>query len=275
MQTCSILEDKQITKEISDFLAAEKLRQSTKPNIEISLSAFEKRLSQKFNCSADLDRKRITDILNTIIISRNKYLESSSKGRPIQLFTLNTIEPEIIEHPKSFVQSETIPSSNAASPLNLSPCFSGRVQVHGENINTARWPKGILFIPNFLTESQQLFFRNNMNISESNSARFNCLLELFSQYNFAPSISGKTLTHQNSPHSPTRQITANGTMFFLVIGETTLFTLKRRGEDIQIPLVSGSLLRIDSSLKDWNSQISPPKTGMNFIVQFEFSEPKL
>lgn len=274
MQTCSVLEDKQITKEIADFLASEKLRQSTKPNIEISLSAFERRLGQKFKCSAEIDRKRITDILNTIITARNKYLGSSSRGRPIQLFTLITIEPEIIERPKNFPQSETILSSKVPSPLNLSPCFSGRVQVHGENINTTYWPEGILLIPNFLTESQQLFFRNNMNISEPNSARFNCLLDLFSQYNFAPPVSGKTLTYQNSQHSPPRQIIANGTILFLSIGETVLLTFKIRGANIQIPLVSGSLLRIDSSLKDWNSQISPPKTGMNFMMEFIFSVPK-
>lgn len=273
MQTCSVLEDRQITKEISDFLAAEKLHQSNKPNIEISLSAFETRLSQKFKCSAELDRKRITVMLDTILASRNKYLETLSKGRSVQLFILTAMEPETTNQLKNFPQLETISYSKAASPLNLSPCFSGRVQVHGENINTSHWPEGVLLIPNFLTESQQSFFRNNMNISETNSARFNCLLELFPQYNFAPSMPGKVLTHQNLPNSPAKQVNTNGTSLFLSIGETISFTLKRKGHDIHIPLVSGSLLRIDSSLNDCNCQISPPKTGTNFTIQFIF--PKL
>lgn len=275
MQTCSVLEDRQITKEIADFLAAEKLRQSNKSNIEISLSAFEKRLSQKFKCSAELDRKRITVMLDTILASRNKYLETLSKGRPVQLFILTAKEPETIDQLRSSPQSETISYSKVPSPLNLSPCFSGRIQVHGENINTSHWPEGIILIPNFLTESQQSFFLNNINISEPNSSRFDCLIELFSQYNFAPSISGKILIHQTLPNSQSKQVSANGTALFLSIGETVLFMLKRKGHDIHIPLVSGSLLRIDSSLKDWNSQISPLKTGMNFTIQFIFPEPRL
>jgi hypothetical protein len=273
MQACSELNDKQITKEISDFLSAEKASQTNRANILISLSAFERRLGQKFKCSAELDRNRITKMLEAIIASRNKYLESSSKGSSVPLFVLSISEPEVRRANSNEPKGNFLggPGERSA-PENLSPCFSGIVQVSGENINIKNWPDGLLLVPNFLTESQQLFFRNNVNDPVSSSGRLECLLGLFSEYKFAPSIPGKTLIHPNPPRSPNLKINVVGTVLLLSIGETSLSSISYKGINVHIPLVSGSLLRLDSSLRDWNVQISSPKTGMNLIVEFKFPE---
>lgn len=263
MQSCSVLEDKQITKEISDFLASEKTLQSNKPGVSISLSAFEKKLSQKFKCSVEVDRQRIIGMLTMILTARNRYLESSSKGRPVQLFILTTDEPEI-EPSQVEVPENIIP--------DLSPCFSGRVQIQGQDIKTAHWPSGFFIIPNFLTESQYQAFQQNIYNAQFTSEKLGCLSALFSQYKLAPSSPGKTSIHQNAARSSGIKINIDGIILLLAIGETVSFSTSYKGTNITIPLVSGSLLCIDSSIS--NAQISPPKTGINSIVQFRFSSIK-
>lgn len=266
MNTCPVLDDKQLTKEISDYLTAEKSSQLNNSVILVSASAFERRLNQKFKCSAELDRKRIIGMLETIVASRNRYLELSAKGRPIQLFTLTSDEQAPVIQPK--LLSPKQPSPKLSIPKNLSPCFSGRVQIENQDINTAHWPNGILLVPNFLSESEQLELRRNLQNPSSLSAKFECLSGLFSQYNFSSSVSDKPSIHQNTPHSPNMKINVEGTVILLIIGEVVSFLTNYKGTNINIPLVSGSLLRIDSSLRDLKAEMKFPKNGISFIIQF-------
>jgi len=260
MQSCSVLDDKQLSREISDFLTSEKSRQKTSSNVSISLSEFEKKLGQKFKCSVEIDRERIIGMLTTMLAARNRYLESASRGQPVQLFTLDANESQ--------QPSKHEETTHAENLDNLSPCFSGRVQVQGIDLKTSHWPLGILIIPNFLSEPQYLAFQTNIYNAQYLSSKLECLSQLFSQYKFTPSIPNKPSVHANIARSSGIKISIEKTTLLLSIGEVVLFVINYKGSDINIPLVSGSLLCLDSSLRDWNMKILPPKTGMNHVIQF-------
>lgn len=258
MQSCLSLDDKQLTREISDFLTFEKSLQSTSPSISISLFEFEKKLSQKFKCSVELDKQRITEMVKTIISARNKYLEFSQKNLPIKLFVLVTEIPPSI-----------FPKISEKAYPDLASCFSGRVQIQGEDIKTAHWPVGLYIVPNFLTDLQHLSFQTDINNPQSFSVKLECLSKLLSQYKFVSSIPCKTSIHQNPTQSSGIKFDISGTIILLMVGNTVSGTMNHKGTNINIPLTSGSLLHIDSSLHDWNIQISSPKIGMNYIIQFK------
>lgn len=275
---CVLLEERQITLGISEYLSSRIRDQKHSSEIIITLQDIESALINKFKCILPFDKKNLTLLTENMIESRNLYLNKLSNKSKFVLknpIIQSVVKPNIYSEKSPanpFITTKQVPTKSLG--LNhlqgLFSCFAGRVKINNVDIKTQTWPFGILFIPNFIDNNRVHNIATIIKNQSTQSSIIECLKSILKQSEISSSniVDYSILNADNSTLHLKSIKNTNITFIWLGLSSSINISFKNNS-NIEIPLFPGSLLKIDKLLSEWTGKIYtnniPNQTALLFL----------